>query len=127
MKTGRPRKLNNPVTVTVMMEDKARKELDELRSKHSRGKYISILISSDNLKTRKILDCQDQILKLEQKIEELSKAQDSDMKNVFRKTIYSNLHRYAIDFIDNELSHPAKKMWCEKLAINANKLKDVLW
>ena len=127
MKTGRPRKLNNPVTVTIMMEEKALREIDDLKGKHSRGQFISVLIITDNLKTNKILDLNDKVQILEAKIKTLSIEKEENMTESFRKTIYSHFRVYAADYIEDKMGAPAKKLWCEKLNCKATELKNLLW
>ena len=127
MKTGRPKRLKNPVTAIITLEENALREIDNLKGKHSRGQFISVLIISDNLKTNKILDLKDQVQTLEAKIKTLSKEKEDNIIESFRKSIYSHFRNYTIDYIEDKMSVPAKKLWAEKLNCKPTELKNLLW
>lgn len=128
MKLGRPNEFSKPVTITVMIEETSKIELDDMRGRHSRGRYISILAESDNLKTRKILDLKDQIDKCNKQIISLQKnAPQETVIDAFRKSIYSHFRAYSQEYIEDKMGGGAKKMWAEKLKTDPRKLKDFLW
>ena len=125
MKTGRPRKLKNPVTVCIVIEKKTLDEIDGLRSHVSRGEYLNILSISDNLKTKNIIDLKTKIKTLEIDNQNLKKQKESTIIDSFRKSIYSQFNKQFKDAVE-KMSIPAKRLWSEKIGCKPQELINYL-
>ena len=113
MRTGRPKKYKKAVTISISLEDKQVQEIDSLRGGYSRGEYLNILIISDNLKTKKILDLKSENEELSSKLESITKNDNSNLQS-FQKSIHSNFIKYYKEYLDKMPIH-TKKFWADQL------------
>lgn len=113
MRTGRPKKYKKSINITISMEEQKIKEIDDLRGNFSRGEYLNILTTSDNLKTKRILDLKKENEELSYLNEMLSKK-DNTAINSFQKTIHSNFRKYYEEYF-NKMPITSKKFWAKQL------------
>ena len=125
MRQGRPRKLNKPVTICVVLEQEKLNELDNLRAQFSRGEYINIMTISDNLKTQKILELKEELKKKEEKIKKLSDPKNISSIIGFQKTIYSHFKIQFKQKLDEMPKH-AKSFLAEKIGCSIQELENYL-
>ena len=122
MRTGRPKKYMNSVTLCITMENKQLEEIDKLRGSYSRGEFLNILSIEDNLKTKKIIDLKEENEKLKHEIEKSRKKDDSKII-MFQKSIHSNFRKYYIDYFEKMDLHK-KRFWAKELNCRPQDLID---
>lgn len=124
MRTGRPRKLNKPVTVSIVMEEKTMNEIDEMKGNVSRGEFIHILSISDNHKTNQIIHLKSENDLLNKKLAELQKGNENNIQ-AFQKTIYSHFKLRFKEKLES-MPIPSKKFWAEKIGCKPHDLINYL-
>jgi len=125
MRKGRPKKLNKPVTVCIVIEENRLNALDDLRGKYSRGEYINILTISDDLKTQKILKLNEELKQKEIELLKLSNPKNITSIQAFQKTIHSNFKNQFVEKL-KEMPKTVRKFWADKIGCSINELNNYL-
>ena len=125
MRQGRPKKLNNPVTVSIVLEHDKLNDLDKMRENFSRGEYIHILTISDNLKTQKILKLKMDLKTKEETIIKLTSQSNISFIQGFQKTIHSHFKNQFKEIL-RDMPKTTKTFWAEKIGCSISELHNYL-